>query len=103
MCQRRSEGLRWSPPYTKDHDRLRMDRLLVREEHEGRLVVEGHGGGRYLRRLLGFGVDWTRPADQPSQGLARQTADVPPRANNMLTNRREWFDWGRGAEIPKII
>ena len=53
--------------HQEDHDRLRMGRLLVREEHEGRLLVEGHAGGRYLQRLLGVGVNWTRPAVRSSR------------------------------------
>ena len=80
----------------EDHDRLRMGRLLVREEQEGRLLVEGHGGGRYLRRLLGVGVDWTWPAvrsSRPRTSDGRQSFVF----NHRTVSKRRWLSAKQSA------
>lgn len=76
--------------HQEDLDRLRMGRLLAREEHEGRLLVQGHGGGRYLQRLLGIGVDWTRPvvrSSRPCTSDGRESFVF----NHRTVSKRRWL------------
>ena len=51
----------------EDVTRLRMGRLFGHEEQEGRRLVEGQGGAQYLRKLLGLGVEWSRPSIKTSR------------------------------------
>ena len=87
----------------EDHDRLRMGRLLAREEHEGRLLVQGHGGGRYLRRLLGLGVDWTRPAvrsSRPRTSDGRESFVF----NHRTVSKRRWLSAKQSRSgAPKLV
>ena len=86
-----------------DRERLYMGRLFVREEHEGRLLVEGYGGGRYLQRLLGVGVDWTRPAvrsSRPRRSDGRQSFVF----NHRTVSKRRWLSAKQSRSgAPKLV
>ena len=80
-----------------------MGRLLALEEHEARLLVEGHGCGRYPRRLLGIGVDWTRPAVRSSRP---RTADGRQNLafNHRTVSKRRWLSAKQSRSgAPKLV
>ena len=74
--------------------RLRMGRLIGREEIEGRQLLYFSGKARFLQHLLGLGVDWTRPAvrsSRPRTADGRQSFVFSHRT----VSKRRWLTAGQ--------
>ena len=82
--------------------RLRMGRLIRCEEIEGRQLVYFSGKARFLRHLLGLGVDWTRPAVRSSRPL---TADGRQSFvfSHRTVSKRRWLTAGQTPSSKPVL
>ena len=82
--------------------RLRMGRLIRREETEGRQLVYFSGKARFLQHLLGLGVDWTRPAvrsSRPRTADGRQSFVFSHRT----VSKRRWLTAGQTPSSKPVL
>lgn len=82
--------------------RLRMGRLIRHEEIEGRQLIHFSGKARFLRRLLGLGVDWTRSAvrsSRPRTADGRQSFVFSHRT----VSKRRWLTAGQTPSSKPVL